>query len=149
MYCTPRNASIVSLHYTILTHFIPIRYCKNILSYPTLHQIHIPEHRIHESCPTCSKPLQVSEKSCRSCRQKIGLCFLCHETVKGVFVWCPGCGHGGHLEHALEWFGGNNGDKLRELCPTGCGHRCNLIQMSQSTHGSAGGALCQEIKPKQ
>lgn len=95
---------------------------------------------INESCPLCSKPLlggeSVEDRSgarstatnrvCRSCRGKIGLCFLCHEPVKGgtqisfcefllepelplsifyciVFVWCPGCGHGGHLDHALEW----------------------------------------------
>jgi hypothetical protein len=32
---------------------------------------------------------------------------------------------------------------LRELCPTGCGHRCNLMQLP------AGGALCQEGRPKQ
>ncbi|KAL7552029.1 hypothetical protein ACHAWF_015240 [Thalassiosira exigua] len=90
---------------------------------------------IHESCPRCGKPLlggttiqdnsgttsQLSaQRVCRSCRSRIGFCFICHEPVKGLFVWCPGCGHGGHLEHALEWFGFN------EFCPTGCGHRCNL-----------------------
>jgi hypothetical protein len=48
--------------------------------------------------------------------------------VKGIYVWCPGCGHGGHLEHALEWFGGSNGNPVREMCPTGCGHRCNMLQ---------------------
>ena len=77
---------------------------------------------IHESCPTCGKPLQGGgQNSCRSCRQKVGTCFICHESVKGMFVWCPGCGHGGHLDHALEWFGKN------EFCPTGCGHKCNLF----------------------
>jgi len=77
---------------------------------------------IHESCPVCGKPLQGgSSSSCRSCRRKVGTCFICHESVKGMFVWCPGCGHGGHLDHALEWFGKN------EVCPTGCGHKCNLF----------------------
>ena len=57
-----------------------------------------------------------TQRACQSCRKRIGFCFICHEPVKGVFVWCPGCGHGGHLDHALEWFGGNN-----EFCPTGCG----------------------------
>lgn len=59
---------------------------------------------IHESCPRCGKPLLGSttiqdgaprlsaQRVCRSCRSRIGLCFLCHQPVKGVFVWCPGCG---------------------------------------------------------
>ena len=45
-----------------------------------------------------------------------------------MFVWCPGCGHGGHLEHALQWFGGLSGKAVRDQCPTGCGHRCNFVQ---------------------
>lgn len=114
---------------------------------------------IHESCPRCGKALLPSQSSdgssattatarreCKSCRRRIGLCFLCHEPVKGMFVWCPGCGklsqycfkresyasfgllyafvvlgHGGHLDHALQWFGGLGGRSVREVCPTGCG----------------------------
>lgn len=41
--------------------------------------------------------------------------------MKGIYVYCPGCGHGGHLEHALQWFGGIQGKPVREVCPTGCG----------------------------
>jgi hypothetical protein len=37
-------------------------------------------------------------------------------------------GHGGHLDHALQWFGGLNGKSVREVCPTGCGHKCNFMQ---------------------
>lgn len=124
-------------------------------------------NRIHESCPRCGKALDPSSSSpssssavrvCQNCRRRVGLCFLCHEPVKGVIVWCPGCGkdqnqrlvacitsqclpmtttylfkfaylgHGGHLEHALQWFGGPSGKTVREVCPTGCGHRCNLVQ---------------------
>jgi WD repeat-containing protein 24 len=100
---------------------------------------------IHEACPHCGKPLLVGEgenlldknssivrRSCNSCRRRIGFCFLCHEPVSGVFVWCPGCGHGGHLDHALSWFGGRDGKPVREMCPTGCGHRCNLSQQFNS-----------------
>ena len=56
---------------------------------------------VHESCPRCGKPIQSGEgnveggtarRACRSCRGRVGLCFLCHEPVKGVYVWCPGCG---------------------------------------------------------
>ncbi len=76
---------------------------------------------IHESCPVCGKPLQGASTACKSCRRKVGTCFICWQPVKGMFVWCPGCGHGGHLDHALEWFMKN------EVCPTGCGHKCNLF----------------------
>jgi len=109
---------------------------------------------VHESCPHCYKPLQgvttfdeshgsgesrdevhrkvlTTQRACGSCRRRVGMCFLCHEPVRGMFVWCPGCGHGGHLDHAIEWFGGSdfgsNGE-LREFCPTGCGHKCNFVQ---------------------
>ena len=99
---------------------------------------------IHESCPKCGKPLDSTvasdaksddikvglstQRVCKRCREQVGLCFLCHEVVKGMYVWCPGCGHGGHLQHALEWFGGTENQSPQELCPVGCGHRCNLLQ---------------------
>jgi hypothetical protein len=35
---------------------------------------------------------------------------------------------GRHLDHALEWFGDVAGKKVRETCPTGCGHKCNLMK---------------------
>ena len=97
--------------------------------------------RFHESCPSCGKLLPgvtitrevdqrsnetvtvTTQRACGSCRKRIGFCFICHEPVKGIFVWCPGCGHGGHLEHALEWFGGGN-----QFCPTGCGEFKFLIK---------------------
>ena len=33
-----------------------------------------------------------ARRICKNCRRRVGLCFLCHEPVKGVYVWCPGCG---------------------------------------------------------
>ena len=95
-----------------------IRNCKD----PVVGSLNQQSTTIHESCPLCGRPLQGGGTSmCRSCRRKVGTCFICHEPVKGMFVWCPGCGHGGHMDHALEWFGKN------EVCPTGCGHKCNLF----------------------
>ena len=99
---------------------------------------------IHESCPRCGKPVDPSadsssdsfgsssaaRKVCKNCRRRVGMCFICHEPVQGMFVWCPGCGHGGHLEHALQWFGGLNDKAVRTVCPTGCGHKCNFVQMA-------------------
>jgi len=108
-----------------------IRNCSD----PTIGALNQQSTTIHDSCPQCGKPLmggsttiqdgvrQLSaQRICRSCRSMIGHCFICHEPVKGIFVGCPGCGHGGHLDHALEWFGSN------EFCPVGCGHKCNLFK---------------------
>ena len=38
-----------------------------------------------------------------------------------LFLFFHDEGHGGHLDHALEWFGGMGGTPVREMCPTGCG----------------------------
>ncbi len=78
---------------------------------PTISSLNQQSTTINESCPRCGKPQDnigtapqlSSQRVCRSCRQRIGFCFLCHLPVKGIFVWCPGCGHGGCLDHALEW----------------------------------------------
>jgi hypothetical protein len=64
--------------------------------------------------------------------------------VTGMYAWCQGCGHGGHLQHMDEWF------QKESVCPvgmnsfscvcsssfslnflprthsSGCGHECNL-----------------------
>ena len=50
------------------------------------------------------------------------LCSICELPVKGLYVWCQGCGHGGHMEHMRSWFKGNVD------CPAGCGHRCLVAQ---------------------
>jgi hypothetical protein len=111
-----------------------IRNCKD----PFIAALNQQSTTLHESCPHCGKALlntdatgrdldNTSRRLCKSCRRRVGLCFLCHEPVKGVYVWCPGCGHGGHLDHALQWFSGLDG-KVREVCPTGCGHRCNMTK---------------------
>ncbi len=100
-------------HATVL-----ISYCSD----PEIAKLNQKSTTVYESCPICSKPLQGGKKTCKSCKRKVGLCFLCHQSTKGVFVMCPGCGHGGCLEHAIEWFNDPN-NKFREYCPTGCGHR--------------------------
>jgi len=125
-----------------------IKHCKD----PAIGALSQQSTTIHESCPRCGKPLDSSADSdndgtggnrninssnaarqvCKNCRRRVAMCFICHEPVQGMFVWCPGCGHGGHLEHALQWFGGLNGKAVRTVCPTGCGHRCNFVQMASA-----------------
>jgi hypothetical protein len=45
-------------------------------------------------------------------------CSICCSAVRGASAFCPSCGHGGHLEHLIQWFGQN------QTCPTGCGCVC-------------------------
>lgn len=47
-------------------------------------------------------------------------CGVCRLPVRGPWVWCQGCGHGGHLACYEKWFA------HQRLCPTGCNHLCNL-----------------------
>ncbi|CAH2095810.1 unnamed protein product [Euphydryas editha] len=48
------------------------------------------------------------------------LCAVCHQAVRGLFAWCQGCAHGGHLRHMRAWAARHH------LCPAGCGHACQF-----------------------
>uniref|UniRef100_A0A915KTS0 GATOR2 complex protein WDR24 n=1 Tax=Romanomermis culicivorax TaxID=13658 RepID=A0A915KTS0_ROMCU len=60
----------------------------------------------------CSKCQKQSQKNCWWCQNS--------QVVRGLFVTCHGCGHGGHLSHLKSWF------VQSEFCPSGCGHRCEF-----------------------
>ena len=51
---------------------------------------------------------------------------MCNTAVRGLYVWCQGCGHGGHLEHLRGWFANHT------ECPAGCGHQCQLRPVNES-----------------
>ncbi|KAI9249009.1 WD40-repeat-containing domain protein [Sporodiniella umbellata] len=75
------------------------------------------------ACNTCFKLVQGTSNgawACDKCHRLLNPCTICHQTVKGVYVWCQGCNHGGHLAHMREWFA------TEQLCATGCGHSCVL-----------------------
>ncbi|GAU97749.1 hypothetical protein RvY_08990-2 [Ramazzottius varieornatus] len=71
---------------------------------------------IHTSCNMCAKHLHSNGWYCTSCRKLTNCCSICQLPVRGLYVWCQGCSHGGHLDHVLEWM------KKSSQCPTGCGH---------------------------
>jgi len=75
---------------------------------------------IHMQCQMCNKPIAIDKPGCycKKCEKITQTCAVCQIPVKGLFVWCQGCGHGGHLIHMKEWY------KLNTHCPTGCGHKC-------------------------
>ncbi|EDQ90717.1 uncharacterized protein MONBRDRAFT_24366 [Monosiga brevicollis MX1] len=53
-------------------------------------------------------------------------CAVCRLPAQ-LYTLCPGCGHGGHLEHLAAWFAENN------ECPTGCG--CDCASMAYDFSG--------------
>lgn len=71
---------------------------------------------------------------CTGCAADFAVCAVCLQHVRGVYAWCQGCGHGGHLEHMLEWFAQHS-----SLCPTGCMHVCNLRTSLGGSTGVADG----------
>ncbi|KAM4602311.1 GATOR2 complex protein WDR24 [Discoglossus pictus] len=73
---------------------------------------------LHINCSNCKRPMSNKGWICDRCRQCASMCAVCHHVVKGLFVWCQGCGHGGHLQHIMNWMQTNS------QCPAGCGHLC-------------------------
>lgn len=86
---------------------------------PSVNQLNQQSTTIHTFCGKCSKPLQRSGWLCDRCHTTdAALCSVCHQIVKGLYMWCQGCSHGGHLPHIKQWMASN------KVCPTGCGHAC-------------------------
>ncbi|KAI8146794.1 WD40-repeat-containing domain protein [Fennellomyces sp. T-0311] len=78
---------------------------------------------INIACNNCFKLVMGTTQgawACDKCHKLLNPCSICHQTVRGLYVWCQGCNHGGHLEHMREWF------NHEAMCPTGCGHSCTL-----------------------
>lgn len=65
----------------------------------------------------CKCGKMIEDGLCQGCQNQ-GECSVCETSVKGLYSWCQGCGHGGHAGHINAWF------KTNSLCPTGCGHNC-------------------------
>ncbi|XP_048408373.1 GATOR complex protein WDR24 isoform X3 [Stegostoma tigrinum] len=73
---------------------------------------------LHINCSNCKRPMSSKGWICDRCRQCASMCAVCHQVVKGLFVWCQGCSHGGHLQHIMNWL------RTSSHCPAGCGHLC-------------------------
>eukprot|EP00741_Cyanophora_paradoxa_P003775 tig00000093_g3669.t1 len=71
-------------------------------------------------CAECGAAMPPGAARCGGCGRALQLCSTCNEPVRGLYVWCQGCQHGGHLHHLQEWFARSG------LCPAGCGHECGL-----------------------
>ncbi|CAH0555579.1 unnamed protein product [Brassicogethes aeneus] len=88
---------------------------------PSVYSLNQQSTRINTNCTKCSKPLQRTGWLCDRCHSsEPALCCICHQVSKGLYSWCQGCSHGGHVAHLKQWFATN------KKCPTGCGHSCEF-----------------------
>ncbi|XP_071962071.1 GATOR2 complex protein WDR24-like isoform X2 [Antedon mediterranea] len=76
---------------------------------------------IYTKCNRCQHDLATCGWACSNCNLHTNTCSVCHLPVKGLYVWCQGCSHGGHLSHIYDWL------KDNKTCPTGCGHLCEYV----------------------
>ncbi|XP_031630571.1 GATOR complex protein WDR24 isoform X2 [Contarinia nasturtii] len=74
---------------------------------------------VHVNCGDCGRLVSNSVSCyCSKCKSsQSSKCSVCNRIVKGLYAWCQGCSHGGHLMHMKEWFSNHS------KCPR-CGHLC-------------------------
>ncbi|CAG9761034.1 unnamed protein product [Ceutorhynchus assimilis] len=89
---------------------------------PSVSQLNQMSTTMNTNCGKCMKPLQRVGWLCDRCHtSENALCSICHQVVRGLYVWCQGCSHGGHIGHLKQWLA------QKRVCPTGCGHMCEYI----------------------
>jgi len=75
---------------------------------------------IQSLCAACGNAIPSKSVSiCDACGPR-AMCGICRQTVNGLYMWCQGCQHGGHLDHMMDWF-----SKFDD-CPAACGHKCEF-----------------------
>lgn len=74
---------------------------------------------VHINCGECGRLVSNATSCyCNKCKSlQSSKCSVCDRIVKGLYAWCQGCSHGGHLIHMKEWF------SMHSKCPR-CGHLC-------------------------
>lgn len=74
---------------------------------------------VHINCGECGRLVSNATSCyCNKCKSlQSSKCSVCNRIVKGLYAWCQGCSHGGHLIHMKEWFANHS------KCPR-CGHLC-------------------------
>ncbi len=80
------------------------------------------------SSASCSSSGRRGVVYCVPCKANAAHCSLCLQPVTtGMYLLCPGCAHGGHIDCLQRWYrGGENaeGAPPHGRCPAGCGHVC-------------------------
>lgn len=90
----------------------------NNCSIPAVQEVNQQSTSVVTACGTCNRNLGKTPSFCEKCKSsKSAQCAYCRLPVRGVYVSCITCCHGGHLEHMYEWF------KYNSKCPV-CAHLC-------------------------
>ncbi|KTW26776.1 hypothetical protein T552_02777 [Pneumocystis carinii B80] len=89
------------------------------------------ETSVYINCYSCQKPI-INQKPnntfsyCKHCRNIPNGCTICDIPVKGQYLWCQSCGHGGHTQCLKNWF--INNYNHYGTCPAiDCNHHCALF----------------------
>lgn len=86
---------------------------------PNIQQLNQNSTNVNLCCGSCGKVNHgIGPFTCKNCNTDTCVCAVCNETVHGLYAWCEGCSHGGHLLHLKDWY------DTHTSCPTGCGHQC-------------------------
>ncbi|CCJ28704.1 unnamed protein product [Pneumocystis jirovecii] len=89
------------------------------------------ETSVYINCNHCHKPItnQKINKNfsyCERCQKIPDGCIICNIPVKGQYLWCQNCSHGGHATCIRTWF--VDGYSPYGACPaTGCSHHCGFF----------------------
>lgn len=83
---------------------------------------------IYINCYCCHK-LIINQKAinsflyCDRCRRILDNCIICDIPVKGQYLWCQDCGHGGHADCIRNWYMDDYNSYC--VCPAlTCTHHC-------------------------
>eukprot|EP00904_Undaria_pinnatifida_P009854 jgi/Undpi1/599/HiC_scaffold_10.g04063.m1 len=81
-------------------------------------QTHLQNTTIYTRCSECGTA-HSSGPRCLKCTEMVSRCAACGVPVRGAYLECPGCHHGGHFDHMMRWF------ENETICPhIMCGHEC-------------------------
>jgi len=75
------------------------------------------------SCPIYENEVDANMNYGHNSRNFAFRCAICDTAVRGLFIYCEVCKHGGHLRHMVNWFSKSS------FCPTGCGCQCKFSPM--------------------
>ncbi|XP_052853922.1 GATOR complex protein WDR24 isoform X2 [Drosophila gunungcola] len=86
----------------------------------SVQQINQHSTAMHTNCGECGRPMGGKVGwYCDKCKSmQSAKCCVCGLIVRGLYAWCQGCSHGGHIEHLQKYFAKHS------KCPK-CGHMCS------------------------
>lgn len=91
----------------------------NIAWIRTVYELNQKSTSVNTMCSGCRRTLPNKSKwYCNNCKSAhSSKCSVCNRVVTGLYAWCQGCSHGGHLDHLKQWFANNSKcAKCEHLC---------------------------------